>query len=757
MSKNLLRAILVIIVWCLVVPAANTQPLPKARIDPFGDPLPDGAVARLSTTRWRLYHSPLTFAPNGQYAIVTSARIPFLDAPKPYGETTRLLDAATGTSMQMFPQPSWGAFFTGDNKVVILEHRNVVRFLNVETGKIIREIKINGPCAWITGTTWSADGKRMACQYHNNLGFPLGCYVWDLEQGVELYGWEKEGGNCALSSDGTLLAIRANQTIGVFSVDEKNVVCKWDSEDPISTRRAVVFLPDGKTLITSEKNRVLFWDPPTGKLKAKSKLGPVLETKSDDPVAFAISADGRYFAAGGSKGTVSIWDLQAEALLHTLPDAGKRLPITHLNFTPDGKRLVSQAAVFPSARVWDVASGKELTPRNVAASNFVGMMFTVGGKALATTAQLDPIQLWDAASGKLLRDFEHPEKTFLCYTRQCPFVLTSSGKALVAAQSGEALMWNLADGKLRHRVKTELPKFDPGDHKHFTWTTCCPDEDTIIAVYSGDVRAIVPPRGRMGPIKVYWTMIGIADANTGKIQRSFRVDPESLDRLCLSPDGSMLAAVGGSLRVWDLQGEGEIFKWDDLPKQHGWESLAFSADSRKLFVTSQSSSLDKRQHAFWVLDIASGKTGGSSIFKFDPTIHSVGAIANENLAAISKGETITLFDPLTGKEYGQVKTNLDKIGCLAFSSDGKRLASAGDDTTVLIWDITDLVPAAARETQKKSNVIKPVGIAVIVVTACFICVYICRRFLSRRRHKRELNPKQPVTKDSASSPIIHRT
>jgi WD40 repeat protein len=735
MLKRLPHLFAVMAFWCLVEQPTRAQPLPKARVDQFGDPLPDGAVARLGTTHWRLYQSPLTFAPNGQYAIVTSARIPFLDAPKPYGETTRLLDAATGTSMRMFPEPSWGAFFTSDNKVVILEHKNIIRFLNVETGRIMREIKINDPCAWFTGTTWSADGKRMACQYHNNMGFPLGCYVWDLEHGVELCGWEKEGGNCALSADGTLLAIRANHTIGVFSVDDKKIVCKWESES-----RAIVFLPDGKTLIAAESKRVLLLDPSTGQLKPKDKLGPILETARDDAATLATTADGRYLAAGGAKGTIYFWDLQAGVLMHTFPDSGKGLPIYNLNFTPDGKRLVSQTHLFPSARVWDVATGKELTPRDVARSNIDRMMFSTDGKILATTGQMDPIQLWDAASGKLWRNLEHPVKKLPFFNRDRAVVLTSSGKALVAAWSDEAIIWNLADGKLRHHVKAELPQEKPEhkEGKHFTWTNCCPDDDTIVAVFSGDLRKIIPPQRRSRGRKVYWTMIGIADANTGKIQRSFRVDPDGLGRTCLSPDGKMLAASGSGVRVWNLQSGVEILNWGGLPNQHGLESMAFSADSRTLFLTSGVLFVDKREHGFWVLDIASGKVRGSTMFTLDPRIRSHGTIGSESLAAISKGTTISLLNPLTGKEYAEVKTNLDEIIGLAFSADGKQIASAGDDTTALIWDISNVVEAAAKEIEKGTvspQAMKLIGIAAVILVE-IIALYLLWRFPRRKRQTR---------------------
>jgi WD40 repeat protein len=257
MRKDLIAAMTVL---CLVPHASRAQQgssAPKARVDQFGDPLPAKAVARLGTARWRLYESPLAFAPNGRYAIVAN-------------QSTRLLDAATGIPKRVFPQPSWRAFFTRDSRITMLGHDQRIRWLDVETGKITRELAING-----IPRGWSADGKRMVCM-HQIKGGSWNFCVWDLEGGRELCRWNKESGDCTLSADGSLLAVRGVRECAVFSVPGKKLVSQWDSEEPFAGRtvdaRVVLFLPDGKTLIAAESKRVLLWDATRGKLKPKGKL-----------------------------------------------------------------------------------------------------------------------------------------------------------------------------------------------------------------------------------------------------------------------------------------------------------------------------------------------------------------------------------------------------------------------------------------------------------------------------------------------------
>ena len=59
------------------------------RVDGRGDPLPEGAVARIGTARWRTFESSLQFTADGRYAVTVG--VGPMDS-----DPTRLIDAATG-------------------------------------------------------------------------------------------------------------------------------------------------------------------------------------------------------------------------------------------------------------------------------------------------------------------------------------------------------------------------------------------------------------------------------------------------------------------------------------------------------------------------------------------------------------------------------------------------------------------------------------------------------------------------------------
>src|SRR5438093_1496491 len=60
----------------------------------------------------------------------------------------------------------------------------------------------------------------------------------------------------------------------------------------------------------------------------------------------------------------------------------------------------------------------------------------------------------------------------------------------------------------------------------------------------------------------------------------------------------------------------------------------------------------------------------------------------KRLASASYDQTVRVWDATSGQETLTLKGHTNNVLCVVFSSDGKRLASASWDHTVKLWDAT---------------------------------------------------------------------
>src|SRR5262249_4782777 len=238
----------------------------------------------------------------------------------------------------------------------------------------------------------------------------------------------------------------------------------------------LAFSPDGKTLAAAN-GTLRLWEVATGKeLWAAA-----------DPLHVALltySADSKALIWSGHTGDLHLWDVAEGKELRRWDDEKKR-PISALACAPNGRLFTAHPLVNRPgearslARLWDVATGKEVWQQTVEEAIITTAAFSPDGKVLATRCLClrgGPLRLWDAATGKELRRCDGGDGRDLARS----LAFSPDGKTL-ASGNKMVHLWDVSSGReVRHALV---------GHEH----------DVCSVTFTPDGNAIVPMTKRCLP------------------------------------------------------------------------------------------------------------------------------------------------------------------------------------------------------------------------------------------------------------------
>ncbi|HXU08927.1 MAG TPA: caspase family protein, partial [Blastocatellia bacterium] len=499
----------------------------------------------------------------------------------------------------------------------------------------------------------------------------------------------------------------------------------------------IAFSDDGAWIALRDSGSIKIWDLATSR-ELKSFAAPGNSGNQADPsvdmfaARFRFSPDRRLLSIV-SENKISLVDTSSAATLQTL--AGHTGAIIGVSFSADGK-LIASSGIDNQIKIWDTATGREVKALSGAAMPISDLAFTRDGKSLSL-AGVDAVSSWELATGGVRRSVALPDdyarhRQSGMQERGC--LLSPDGKYVIAGSSTQPLakIWELASGR-------ELPNVSLTQGKRLGNAAFNAD-GSVVALVERDLLKAGPQASQQSssqpPANIPTQPIAMPDMS--KIMEQMQKDPKKMQEIMkkaqeamqkgdVSASLSVLDSLGmtspatktnkdsNNLRLLDVSTGRQLqampvtqsgFISDMLNASPAFSSatLSFSPDGR--IVASAS--------GFNAPIILRDVNTGQELRTLKPTaismmVYSIAWSADgkrlasahagfkRNIAVQNAKDTfsyddltfsIKVWDTQTGAELNSLEGHNNLVNGLAFSGDGRMLASGGYDSTIKLWDLS---------------------------------------------------------------------
>jgi WD40 repeat protein len=605
-------------------------------------------------------------------------------------------------------------FSSPDGRLISVSNdRGETAVVDVSTGAVVDTFR--GDAAW-----FGDDGRLAVVVDRQNLS------IWDPATKQAEGVWPGIPGGFDLSSDFRLLVLVS--PLGTAIVFRDTQSGEEVRRVPADAGRAfldVWLLDDGQHLLTVEgsaKDCATIDECHSPVQFVMRDLASFEPSRSTTPPGvtglsrYAVSADGRWLAVGQPDGAVSVVDLRGGEWRELR--GRHRAPLRGLAFTPDSTMLVTTGD-DRVALLWNVVSGSLVETLAGHTGAVYGPAFSPDGATLYTAGEDGSVIVWDVAGQRRLAR---------------PFRAGDGNKGLAWGSGYPAFTLHAVspDGKL-----LAVPQLD--GYVVVRDARTLDELDRFRAILGGatPLGLAWSPDSRSLAVSGSAGQIGLWDARSGRAVVALDglsgtaavVDApfEDVQAVAFSPDGSILAGLvgsaahGGAIHLWDPRSGALLGAALTLPVSggvavnFGWD-VAVAPDGTTVAAT----------HG----GVASVWRLSDRTLLFTVPVDEDSALAptvayspDGRLLATGGGDGVVRFwNATTGERAGDpVAVSAGWVATVSFSPDGRLLATAASEGTVRLVDVRTRdeigTPLPGLVNESASAAFTPDGKRLVVVYA----------------------------------------
>ena len=533
------------------------------------------------------------------------------------------------------------------------------------------------------------------------------------EESIQKYSELVGGGTPRFSPDDKLLAV--DYGCGVVAVyDAKSltqITTLGDGPPASGCTSFVSFSPDGKLLAYGNLYGVGLWDTVTHNNLREPESDLSLADSIDQLESVAFSQDSRILAIGDRSKQVVLWNISTRKVLARL--RGHEGWASALAFSPDGKTLYS-GGIDQTVKFWDFSSYKgdgRISAENIKAfatlkghlGSIVSIKCAANSKIIATVGADHSAKLWATTAGKEFETINEVQSVF-------PEAHMAVRNAEEGSNSAITLFDLHAETRALPGKIDSVPSVVSPNGKFFAFESSllCTESSCTVNLMEADSRnklVEIPIRryqnfASFSQDSRFFCVIGpneksvmLWDTAEKKALPPINND-EKLESYLISPDGKVITfdKAGDKVKSWDIASQRQVAqvvrdKKPESPEDEDFgethphvlspdgQLLAFSYSTKVELW--QVNSTDAR------LELGNQDMGGPvSVIAFSGD--------GKLLAAGDDSGAMRIWDIVKRQELATFMGHRDSVTALAFTADGRTLASGGGprDATVKLYSMS---------------------------------------------------------------------